>query len=145
MTESAYSLTKVKMLSNGAFESVIRKDGVMVGTAENSGRGGCNNYSFINQTERALFTARSKEVMGEDEFEVEDLYTNRLLAFFDVNKVRSGMVSVDSVSDFHETGRYMVIGRKAAKEAIIAHVKSKTPDRLLWSKEAYDFIPASQF
>lgn len=146
MTESVYSLSKVKTLSNGAFESFIMRDGKRVGSAENSGRGGCHLYSFINPAERELFTTRAKEVCGADEFEVEDVYLNRLLAYSDVNKVRFGVVSVESVENFHETGRYVVIGNKNyTKDVIAASVASKTPDRLLWSKTAYDFVPASQF
>ena len=146
MTESVYSLSKVKTLSNGSFEAFIMRDGQRVGSAENAGRGGCHNYSFINREERELFTARAKEVCGAEEFEVEDLYTNRLLGYADVNKVRFGLVSVESVENFHETGRYSVIGNKNyTKEFIAASIAAKTPDRLVWSKTAYDFVPASEF
>lgn len=143
---TAYSLSKAKMLPNGAFFANIKKGTKVVGTVENSGRGGSDITTFLNQAERAAFTVEARNVMGAEVNEVEDAFVNRLLFIFEVNKVRSGVVTIKSFEDFYEQGIFSVLRNKDyTNDAIANAVKNQTPDRLLWNKTRQEFIPASQW
>lgn len=143
---TAYSLTKAKMLPTGAFSATIKKGTKVVASVENSGRGGCDLISFLNQTERAEFTAEAKTVMGEDTFEVEDAFVSRLFSMFEISKIRTGVVTVKNPDEFFVDGVYSVIRHKGyTAEEITNAVKAQTPDRLLWNKTRQEFVPASQF
>lgn len=145
MSKNVYTLAKAKELASGAFYAEIKLNGKLVGEVSNDGRGGCDMFSFKDHENRELFTKTATELMGEREpgAEVEDQFVTRLFLVHGLNAVRTGLVAVASAEDYWENGRYTVLKRAGVtKEQIIALVKEKTPDRIVWNKDTQEFVPA---
>lgn len=125
-----------------AWSCEVLKDGVLIGTAENSGRGGCNNYYFPNRADETDMAAHAKAVLG-DEFEVLDTFVVNLTIVAQMNRMRCVAFILDG-DDFDTLGQYNKFPARVtveqAKQALLTNPKSKDKHPKIWDKNVGGFV-----
>ena len=102
-----YTIRKLRTLptrDGEAWSCEILKDGVLIGTAENDGDGGCNMYDFTNRADQAAMEAHAKATLG-DEIEVLDEFVVNLTVTFEMNRMRTVAFILDG-DDFDNMGQF---------------------------------------
>jgi hypothetical protein len=133
-----YTLTAVKETASGAFTANINLDGKKVGSVENDGRGGSNLYWFIKPEYRADFEGTAADELPDEDFEVADAYTYRLLTLAAIARTRN-VVFVENIEKMHQTGEYSKFGTSDF-DGVLNHLRSTGRTGFVFSKTVGGFI-----